>query len=168
MKTICLMATTLDGKIAKDTEHFPDWTGKADKKLFVEMTKKAGVLIMGSKTYDTIGKPLPNRKNIIMTRDKTRISNNKNLIFTSQKPTEILAGLKKEGFAEVIIAGGSQINTLFAQENLIDELAITIAPKIFGSGIGLFSPKMEMELKLLSSKKIDENTVFVCYEVVKN
>jgi dihydrofolate reductase len=30
--------------------------------MFKELTIKAGVLIMGSKTYDTIGKPLPGRK----------------------------------------------------------------------------------------------------------
>jgi dihydrofolate reductase len=162
------MATTLDGKIAKDSNHFPDWTGKADKKLFVEMTKKAGVLIMGAKTFDTIGKPLPNRKNIILTRDKSRTSKFENLIFTSDKPINILSKLKDEGFSEVILAGGAQINTLFAKENLIDELAITIAPQIFGTGLGVFDPEIEMELKLKSMEKIDENTVFVRYEVLKN
>ncbi len=159
------MATTLDGKIAKDADHFPDWTGKADKKLFMEMTKKAGVLIMGSKTYDTIGRPLPGRKNIILTRNKDRVSDDKNLIFTSKRPAEILENLKKEGFSEVILAGGAQINTLFAKENLIGELAITIAPKVFGKGIGLFLPEIEMELKLKSVEKIDENTIFVRYEI---
>ncbi len=161
------MATTLDGKIAKDADHFPDWTGKADKKLFVEMTKKAGVLIMGSKTYDTIGRPLPNRKNVILTRDKSRTSDQENLVFTSDLPADILNQLKEEGFPEAILAGGAQINTLFARENLIDELAITIAPEIFGSGIGLFASEIEMQLELLSHEKIDENTIFVRYKVLK-
>lgn len=62
MKVTLLMAMTLDGKIGKSHDHFPDWTGKADKTLFVRLTKKAGVIIMGSKTFDTIGRPLPNRK----------------------------------------------------------------------------------------------------------
>ena len=65
MTVTLLMALTLDGKIAKDPDHYPDWTGKEDKKLFAEISKKAGVVIMGSKTFDTFGKPLPNRKNVI-------------------------------------------------------------------------------------------------------
>ncbi|MDM8539056.1 dihydrofolate reductase, partial [Desulfobacterales bacterium HSG17] len=70
------MAQTLDGKIAKDADHFPDWTGPEDKKLFVKLTKQAGCLIMGSKTYDTIGRPLPGRKNVIMTKDKKKLEVN--------------------------------------------------------------------------------------------
>ena len=101
MKVSLLMAITLDGKIAKYSDHLPDWTEKADKKLFVEVTKKAGVMIMGSKTYDTFNKPLPGRKNIVMTRNKDRISDHKDLLYTDEPPKKILANLKKEGFREL-------------------------------------------------------------------
>ena len=74
MKVIVLMALTLDGRIGKSRDHFPDWTGKADKRLFVTLTKRAGALIMGSRTFDTIGTPLPGRKNIVMTRNRDRKS----------------------------------------------------------------------------------------------
>ena len=56
MKVVLLMATTVDGIIAKDVDEFIDWTGKEDKKYFVKITKEAGVVIMGSTTYKTIGK----------------------------------------------------------------------------------------------------------------
>ena len=85
-----LMALTLDGKIAKDPDHYPDWTGKEDKKLFAKISKEAGVVIMGSRTFDTCGKPLPGRKNIVLTRKKTRVSEWENLIYTDKKPAEIL------------------------------------------------------------------------------
>ena len=59
IKTILLMAQTLDGKIAKYADHFPDWTGKADKQLFVRETRQAGAIIMGSSMIITTGvKPL--------------------------------------------------------------------------------------------------------------
>jgi len=162
------MAITLDGKIGKDSDHFPDWTGKEDKKLFVEMTKQSGVLIMGSKTFDTIGKPLPKRKNIIMTRDKTRVSKWDNLVFTNNKPKEILERLEKEEFNEVILAGGTQINTLFAKENLIDELVVTVSPLVFGKGLGLFTENIEMSLSLLDMKKISEEVICLKYKVLKD
>ena len=45
------------------------WSMPADLKYFMEKTKGKTV-IMGRKTFESIGKPLPNRKNIIITRDK--------------------------------------------------------------------------------------------------
>ncbi len=167
MKLTMLMAMTLDGKIGKNPDHFPDWTGKADKKLFVELTRKAGVVIMGSKTFDTIGIPLPGRKNIILTRDKSRKSEWDNLLFTDASPKEIVANLEKEGFSEAILAGGAKINSLFAEENLIDEIIVTISPKIFGTGMSLFSSELSLELELKEMKQSDRNLVFLKYNVLK-
>ena len=82
LKVILLMALTVDGKIAKTSDHYPDWTGRGDKRLFAEISRRAGLVIMGSKTYDTIGKPLPGRQNIVMTRNKTRRSEYDNLLFS--------------------------------------------------------------------------------------
>ena len=62
MKVILLMALTVDGMIARSPEEFPDWTGTEDKRMFKKTTLEAGVLIMGAKTYDTIGRPLPGRR----------------------------------------------------------------------------------------------------------
>ncbi len=123
-----LMAQSLDGKIAKDSNHFPDWTGREDKKLFVRITKRAGVVIMGSKTFDTIGTPLPNRRNIVMTRNKSRKSHWENLVFTDKSPGEILGRLYRDGFNEVILAGGAIINGLLWKDRLIDEIIVSITP----------------------------------------
>jgi len=167
MKVILLMAITLDGKIAKDSDHFADWTEKADKKFFVELTKKAGVLVMGSKTYDTIGRPLPGRKNIVLTRDKNRVSDNPDLIFTGDSPQQILVTLEKEGFTEVILAGGQKINTLFVQENLIDEIIVSVSPVIFGQGLSLFDENIALKLQLEKQEKLGENSVTLYYKVIK-
>ncbi len=166
MKVTLVMAITLDGKIGRDADHFPDWTGKADKKLFVDLTKKAGVLIMGSKTFDTIGKPLPGRKNVIMTRDKTRQSNEENLVFTDKSPSEILNDLEEEGFKTVILAGGAQINTLFARAGCIDELVVTVCPKIFGAGISLFAGNIDMNLELRSMESLTDQVICLRYRVL--
>ena len=167
MNVILVMALTVDGKIGKSPNHFPDWTGTEDKKFFAEISKQAGAIIMGSKTFDTFGTPLPNRKNIILTRDKQRLSKWKNLVYTDQKPREILEGLESEGFADVILAGGSLVNSLFAEENLIDEIIVTISPKVFGYGISLFSEEISMELELKEMKKIGRNLVWLKYKVIK-
>jgi dihydrofolate reductase len=165
LKTILLIAQTLDGKIAKDSDHFPDWTGRADKRLFVEITKAAGALIMGSKTFDTIGKPLPGRKNIVMTRDPRRISTWDNLVYTSLQPQDLLAQLASEGYREVVLAGGTRINSLFVRAGLIDELIVTVTPMIFGTGIGLFEEGIEVDLVLTDLRRLDDARVCLHYRI---
>jgi dihydrofolate reductase len=168
MKVTLVMAITLDGKIGKSPDHFPDWTGKEDKRLFANLSRKAGVVIMGSRTFDTIGMPLAGRKNVIFTRDRHRKSEWENLIFTDQEPKSFLAGLEKEGYNEVILAGGAFLNSLFAEKGLIDELVVTICPKIFGYGISLFSQEVSMELELISVDRLGPNMVCLKYAVLKD
>src|ERR1035437_724350 len=45
------------------------WKLPADLKRFKEITT-GNTIVMGRKTYESIGRPLPNRRNIIITRDK--------------------------------------------------------------------------------------------------
>lgn len=175
MKLTLLMALTLDGRIAKDADHFADWTESADKKLFVQMTKQAGVVIMGRKTFDTIlrdfGKPLPGRKNVVLTRDPERqrreseFSPTSNVWYSNDKPAEILRKLADEGYSEAILAGGTTINSLFAKAGLIDEVVVTVSPVIFGSGLGLFDESIEMDLGLKSVEKLGDNSLKAVYEV---
>ena len=164
IKTILLMAQTLDGKIAKFADHFPDWTGKADKQLFVRETRRAGAIIMGSKTYDTIGKPLPGRTNIVMTRNLNRVSQYDNLVFSQLSPQAILNQLEEDGFKQAILAGGALINTLFAKAGLIDEILVTITPMIFGTGIPMFEEGVGGELSLLRVTQIDAERVCLHYK----
>nr|WP_319494850.1 dihydrofolate reductase family protein [uncultured Desulfobacter sp.] len=168
MQVILLMASTVDGKIAKDASQFVDWTGKADKKYFVEMTKKAGVMIMGSTTYDTIGKPLPGRLNIVMTRDKARQSDQDNLIFTDLPPAGILEDLEQKGYTSAALIGGATINSLFARENLITQVHLTLVPRLFGSGLSLFAPPIDLDMALTfeSCQDIGGGHLLLIYHVV--
>lgn len=165
MKVTLMMAMTVDGKIARNDRHFPDWTGSEDKKLFVQITKSAGAIIMGSKTYDTIGSPLPDRKNIVLTRNPSRRSNHPDLEFTAKSPDAILKDLETAGFKEAVLVGGSVINSVFARMNLIDEIIITIAPRIFGTGVPLFNHEMDMRLDLQSVETLGRNYVLLRYRV---
>lgn len=167
MKVILLMAQTLDGKIARQSDHFSDWTGGQDKKIFVRISKKAGLVIMGSKTFDTINKPLPERKNVVLTRNKNRKSEWDNLTFTDTPPVELLKNLEKEGFSEAILAGGASVNTLFAEQNLIDEIIVTVCPIIFGSGLSIFKKKLDIKLDLLETNTPGADLIYTRYRVIK-
>lgn len=167
MKVVLLMALTADGMIARDQNHFPDWTSRQDKAMFKQVTQKAGALIMGSRTYDAIGKPLPGRKNIVLTRNKQRQSSHRDLVYTDREPNALLIDLEDDGFHEVILAGGATINTLFARQGLIDEIHVTYSPKIFGTGLTLFAGEMSMDLQLLEFEKLGLDEILVRYRVCK-
>lgn len=166
MKVILLMAVTADGLIARDSTQLVDWSGKADKQYFVDITKKAGVMIMGSKTFDTIGRPLPHRKNIVMTRDKHRISHNNNLVYTNRSPGRILEDLKAEGYSSVTLIGGAMVNSLFMAANLVDEVHLTVVPKFFGKGLCLFDRSLDVNLELMDVSKIDKAHILLCYRCI--
>lgn len=169
MRTILMMAITLDGKIAKHTTQLADWTSKADKKLFIAETKKSGVIIMGKTTYDTIGHPLPGRLNVIMDLEPDTSKNIAgSLEFTNTQPKELIKELESRGFGSIILGGGATINGLFLKENLIDEIWLTIEPKIFGTGLDLFrGVDVNLDLGLIEVKNLDENVIQVRYKVKK-
>ncbi len=66
MKISIIVATATDGAIGKDNKLL--WHLAADLKFFKEKTM-GHHMIMGRKTYESIGKPLPGRTTVIITRD---------------------------------------------------------------------------------------------------
>ncbi len=163
MKLTLMMAITADGMIARDNAHFPDWTCSADKKLFKRLTQEAGVVIFGSRTYDTIGRPLPGRLNVVMTRHPERYTPSEGLMFHSDTPERLLEELARRGYEEAILAGGGVINTLFINSHLVDELLLTISPKLFGQGLPLFSEKMDLDLELINVQQLGSDTLLIRY-----
>ncbi len=167
MKLILLMAQTADGKIARDSDHYPDWTGPADKRFFAQRSREAGVVIMGAKTFDTLGRPLPGRRNVVLSRDPGRRSVPPDLVFTDAAPDRVLSGLEAQGYTEAILAGGARINTLFAAAGLIDEIIVTVSPRIFGAGLSLFDAPLDLHLDLLEVRRLDDGPVLMRYRVVR-
>lgn len=166
MKLTLMMAVTVDGKIARHGSHFPDWTGKADKRMFKQFTEQAGVIIMGSKTFATLENPLPNRLNVVMTRQPTDYSTNANLLFTDAPPQVLLAEIAARGYQTAVLAGGAHINSLFLRHRLIDEMILTVAPLVFGQGVSLFAEETAVRLELISSSPLEENFLMLHYRCV--
>ena len=80
-----------------------------EMKYFRKTTSKNAVL-MGSKTFAGIGKPLKNRFNIVITRNKEKYENliDKNLVFTDNWK-EILGPYKANSNKHIFVIGGREI-----------------------------------------------------------
>lgn len=169
MKIIMIVAISADGKVAKNTtQKSTDWTSNADKKLFIKTTKNSGVVIMGRTTYQTIGIPLKNRLNIILTSTPNNYSNIENLLeFHNKTPIQIKTYLENKGFDTAVLCGGTKTYTDFIKANCVDEIYLTIEPKLFGNGIPLFNKiDLNINLNLQSIQKIGDNSIFIKWKVL--
>ena len=122
------------------------WNIPEDLKRFKELTSNNWI-VMGRKTFDSIGRPLPNRKNIVL-------SENKNLKIDSvevfNSPKEVIESYKNNSDQkDLFIIGGTYIYELFIE--YIEYLFITHVDKEY-SGDAFF-PKIDWnEWKLISEE----------------
>ena len=167
MKTVIIVATTADGVIGKHSDHFANWTGKADKRVFVHVTKELGVVVFGLNTYNTFKRGLPGRRTIVYTSNPEEIQE-AGIETTAEAPAELVARLEREGAAGLAVCGGSSIYTQFMEAGVVDELYITVVSRVFGTGVRLFNADMDHHLRLLSAEQLDDQAVLLHYAVSKD
>lgn len=100
---------------------------KQDVQHFMDVTKRAGTVIMGRKTWESIGsKPLPGRRCVVMSH---RIGD---MAQTVPSTVDLARGVvgaqfmaEKTGCEEAVVIGGAQIYKLFLDADLIDTLYLT-------------------------------------------
>jgi dihydrofolate reductase len=122
-----IVATSLDYVIGKDGKipwHYP-----SDLRHFKERTIGKTV-VMGRRTYDSIGHPLPDRMNIVLTSYGINERDEPNIIAMSWKQ-QVLAYEKYTG-ADVYVIGGSDIYKTF--KTFINKWIVTWVPKKISEG----------------------------------
>ncbi|MCD6017764.1 MAG: dihydrofolate reductase region [Bacteroidetes bacterium] len=114
-----IVAASLNNGIGKDNQ-LP-WHLPADLKFFKTTTMGCPV-VMGRKTFQSIGRTLPGRKNVVITRDKTFNADKAFDIEVVSGIEEAITSLQSE--REVFIIGGGEI---FRQSmDLIDTIYLTV------------------------------------------
>ncbi|MBT3239863.1 MAG: dihydrofolate reductase [Chloroflexi bacterium] len=98
-----IVAVSENGVIGKDGD-IP-WRLSADLQRFKHLTMDHH-LVMGRKTYESIGKPLPGRKMVIVTRQEDYSAPGCEVVHSLE---EALSLAEKAGETEVFIAGGASI-----------------------------------------------------------
>lgn len=80
------------------------WRVKGEQKLFKQITL-GGVLIMGRKTFESIGRPLPGRETIIVTRNSAYDAQGCHIAGTLDTALAMAAAMNKP----IFIVGGGEI-----------------------------------------------------------
>ncbi len=83
------------------------WHISEDLRRFRELTTGKPV-VMGRKTFDSIGRPLPERRNIVITRDPNFTAPGCDIVASPDVAIELVGEL-----AEIMVIGGSQIYAAF-------------------------------------------------------
>ncbi|MBI2020629.1 RibD family protein [Candidatus Daviesbacteria bacterium] len=186
---------TIDGKVQVKKAGYWPIGSRIDYQVLVELRAYADCLIHGGNLAREFGEiTLKNLKKTSFKNLRKKIGKTPNLPYyivtnhgdkfknfgkspyvyvthTGHGLEELMELVKKMGHKYVLVEGGPTLLGSFLKENLIDEIFLTIAPKIFGNdgkstltlveGV-LFSPQKIKSLKLVSVKKI-ESEVFLRY-----
>ena len=108
---------------------------------------------------------------VVMTRHPSTYKDKEvkgRLEFSDESPVQLAARFEKANFERMVVAGGAQIATSFLKAGLIDEIWLTIEPRIFGKG-GSFviEQELDLELRLLSCEQVNpEGTLITKYKVL--
>jgi dihydrofolate reductase len=91
------------------------------------------------------------------------------LEFSNEEPKTLVEQLEKKGFKQMLLVSGRRVATNFFEEKLIDELWLTVEPRIFGIGDPLIDEKeFDIKMKLLSMEKLnDQGTILLKYKILK-
>ncbi len=162
-KVMVFIATSLDGYIATEEESL-DWLFKVDGEGdngYSEFYDTIDTVILGRRTYDWIINieketfPYVNKKCYVFSKSKHEPNNN--VEFVDDNIVPFINALKRVEGGDIWIVGGGNLISDFLKENLVDELIITVAPTIIGSGIPLFNKqKLELELKLKGIRRFNQ------------
>lgn len=157
--TISIVAAKSLNNVIGNDDKIP-WRVKGEQKLFKDLTM-GGCMIMGRKTFESIGRPLPGRTTIIVTRNTTYTSEGCECV--SDIPSAITLARSKN--TPIHIIGGGEIYRQTLELNIADILHITtIQAEVEGN---VYFPKIpEGEFTVVEKKEYHSNIdyIYECFQ----
>lgn len=141
-----IVATSVEGAIGKDNKML--WHLPKELKYFKETTLHKPVL-MGRKTYESLGRLLPNRKNIILTRQVDFELENCEIVHTVEE------ALEKYGQEDLMIIGGGEIYKQFMP--FADVIYLTVVDVNITNADAYFPKVDETTFKLVHSEFVQKD-----------
>ncbi len=172
-KVVLYIAASLDGCIAT-RDHNLDWLfaveGEGDNG-YAEFYATVDTILMGRVTYDWIvehmGGPFPYRGRECYVFTRTPRESNEDVTFIHTDPLLFTRELKQRPGKNIWLEGGGELLDAFIKGKLVDEVIVTIAPILLGSGIPLFRENaFQTALRLKSLRRFNQFAE-LHYEVVR-
>jgi dihydrofolate reductase len=169
MRVTLIAAQSVDGYITRHDEPGTAFTSAADQHYFREALRSFDCSIMGGETYrvsrDQWGSQLSSERcRVVLTRDPGRYaaeSRPGKLEFSKEPPAELVQRLRDAGHQACALLGGAQIHHLFLEAGLVDELWLTLEPRLFGTGTRLVGRAVDLHLQLESVERLDHSSTLL-------
>lgn len=164
------MVSSADGYITKhDDGRVYLWASPEDQAHFVSLKDQADVIIMGSQTYRAAADVIqlqPETLRVVVTRQPSAWQAKTvpgQLEFTDEAPAALLERLAQSGYQRMLLVGGSMLNAAFLAAGLVNDLYLTVEPKVFGSGKHLSNLSHQVQLELLDTRQLNEQGTLVLH-----
>ncbi len=175
MQLILIAAQSIDGFITRHDQPGSAFTSPEDKAYFRAALSGFDASIIGGVTYRVereliLAKRGHGRRQVVMTRtpaDYAADARMNELEFSSEPPVTLAERLHRLGHQRVALLGGSQLHTLFLDAGRVDELWLTLEPRLFGAGTPLLAAQAGHRLALLGHEHLGGDTLLVKYSVRK-
>lgn len=163
-KIVLYIAASIDGYIARkdgnvDWLEDPDYLVEGgDDMGYGDFYAGIDITLMGNATYQEVlgfdvPFPYPDKKNYVFSRSEK--DNDENVEYVSGDIVAFTKQLKNQPGKDIWLIGGGKINTIFLENELIDQIILTIVPFTLGDGIPMFH-KANVETKF----KLESNQTF--------
>jgi len=145
MRSIVFIGTSLDGFIARkdgDIDWLVQYANKEAVQAYEKFMSKIEAIVIGRGTFEKVLSfpSWPYEKKVFMLSTSIKevpAALKEKVTILSMKPAELLTYLSGKRFSSIYVDGGKVIQD-FLKADLIDELIISKAPVLLGSGIPLF------------------------------
>ena len=161
MKVSCIVATAKNNVIGKDNQ-IP-WYLPADLKYFKKITTGHHI-IMGRNCFESIGRALPKRTNVIVTRDMFYAVSN---CLVTHSVGEALAIAEQNGEDEAFIIGGGQIyqqTTMLWDKLYLTEVNLEVEGDVYFPELDMTNWKLTKQQSGLKDEKNTHDYSFLQYD----
>jgi dihydrofolate reductase len=145
MKISVYIGTSLDGFIARkdgDIDWLVQYANEEAIQAYKEFIQKIDAIIIGRGTFEKVLSfpTWPYEKEVFVLSNSIKQAPDikEKVTILSMRPGRLLKHLSDKGFSHIYVDGGNVIQD-FLKEDLVDELIVSRAPVILGSGIPLFN-----------------------------
>jgi dihydrofolate reductase len=171
-KIILNLATSLDGFMADErggVDWLSDFNRPDEDYGMKEFFQQCGTAIMGAKTYEqtlSFNYWYGNMDGIVFTNRDLPVLEEKNIRFVSGDPTILVTELRAKKKDSWLVGGASLISQ-FINKNLLDQVMITIVPRLLGRGT-LLCPELNQvrKLTLEGNRTFNDGVVQLTYGLV--
>ena len=122
----------MDSKRGIGKDNSIPWHIPLDFKHFKEITMNHPI-IMGRRTFESLGRLLPDRTHVVITHDLENKTEVDGLIWADSLKSAIEIAKKQKGSDEIFIIGGGEIYKQAIERDLIDKMYLTIIEGDFGA-----------------------------------